>query len=189
MLAVSSSWLLIFPENVNGASKPPVKNIQIEEKNSKEEGIYHNSQSNTTIEFGRNQFLLRDLDDQTQHTLEKDQTVLSKNGKRKMVSYRDRLNPDFSHLYDKKHQEVIYNNAVFKKMNTKNQKQVLNVNSAINLIKDKHSNNGEKLIYSGSNTRQLDENGRLFYKIIVRDQSHAIKGTYKVFVENGRVRK
>lgn len=103
-----SLFLLVWPSGVETDSKPPKKEIQIDEENS-ESSLYGNSQTEITFEFVHGKLLLRDTDTQRQRTFEKGQKIDSQDKSKTMITYQDSSDSDSTLFYDKKSQEIIYN--------------------------------------------------------------------------------
>lgn len=183
ILVFLSLVLLVWPNRAETDSKPPIKEIQIDEENN-ESSLYGNSQTDMPFEFVHGQFLLRDVDTQTQHTFKKGDEVDSKDKSKTMIAYQDQLDSDSTLFYDKKNKELIYNNTVFKEIADSD--QAVNVQSAIEKIK-KENPGSQNLVYSGSNIRKSDSKGRLYYKINVRNKTRTSQRTYKVYAENGEI--
>ncbi|MDN5810869.1 MAG: hypothetical protein L0H21_04980, partial [Tetragenococcus koreensis] len=57
---------------------------------------------------------------------------------------------------------------------------------AIEKVKDEKTNN-QSLIYSGSNIRQSDDKGRLYYKVNVRNKTRTLQKVYKVYADDGEI--
>ncbi|GEQ38936.1 MAG: hypothetical protein L0I95_09870 [Tetragenococcus koreensis] len=178
-----SLFLLVWPSGVETDSKPPKKEIQIDEENS-ESSLYGNSQTEITFEFVHGKLLLRDTDTQRQRTFEKGQKIDSQDKSKTMITYQDSSDSDSTLFYDKKSQEIIYNNTIFKKIADSD--QAVNVQSAIEKVKDEKTNN-QSLIYSGSNIRQSDDKGRLYYKVNVRNKTRTLQKVYKVYADDGEI--
>lgn len=178
-----SLFLLVWPSGVETDSKPPKKEIQIDEENS-ESSLYGNSQTEITFEFVHGKLLLRDTDTQRQRTFEKGQKIDSQDKSKTMITYQDSSDSDSTLFFDKKSQEIIYNNTIFKKIADSD--QAVNVQSAIEKVKDEKTNN-QSLIYSGSNIRQSDDKGRLYYKVNVRNKTRTLQKVYKVYADDGEI--
>lgn len=168
--------------NATTANSRPVKEIAVK-KSGNDGDLYQSKQTETiNIEYINGHFLLRDLDSQRQYTLAKDKAVNLKN--RQMQSYVDENDPDISLMFDKKNKEVIYNNNTFKKSGGHG--EILNVQTAIDKVQ-KEKKLQKNIIVSGSNARDSDEDGRLYYKIKVSDRQHKSTKIYQVYSDDGKI--
>ncbi|WP_206464291.1 hypothetical protein [Ligilactobacillus pobuzihii] len=168
--------------NATTANSRPVKEIAVK-KSGNDGDLYQSKQTETiNIEYINGHFLLRDLDSERQYTLAKDKVVNLKN--RQMQSYVDENDPDISLMFDKKNKEVIYNNNTFKK--TGGHGEILNVQTAIDKVQ-KEKKLQKNIIVSGSNARDSDEDGRLYYKIKVSDRQHKSTKIYQVYSDDGKI--
>lgn len=168
--------------NATTANSRPVKEIAVK-KSGNDGDLYQSKQTETiTFEYINGHFLLRDLDSERQYTLAKDKVVNLKN--KQMQSYVDKDDPNTSLMFDKENKEVIYHNNTFKK--TANHGEILNVQTAIDEVRAEKKIN-KSMVVSGSNVRESDEDGRLYYKIKVSDRQHKSTKIYQVYSDDGKV--
>lgn len=182
LIALAAIFVVDKEINATTVSSRPVKEIVVK-KDGNDSALYQSKQTETVnIEYVNGHFLLRDLDRQRQYVLSKDKAVNLKN--RKMQSYVDENDPDISLIFDKENKEVIYNNNTFKKSGGRG--EILNVQTAIDKVQ-KEKKLKKNIIVSGSNARDSDEDGRLYYKIKVSDRQHKFTKIYQVYSDDGKI--